>query len=98
VLYGGSFEMAVFGFVLVYAAFGCFFFGVFLHAVDGGIADGAGDANCVANVFAEIDRVALDFPSAARGGGKFIFIRIAGFFQTAGDGADFLVRGLLFLI
>ena len=64
----------------------------------GGIADGAGDANGVAHEFAEIDRVALDFPSAARGRGEFMFIRIAGFFQAAGDGANFLMRGFLFLI
>ena len=95
---GSDLHVAMLSFVLVHAVFRGFLLGVFLHAVGGGVAHRAGDANGVADVFAEIDGVTLDFPAAARGGGEFIFIATTGFFKTAGEGANFFVSGFLLLL
>jgi hypothetical protein len=81
------------GGVLIHAVLFCLGLGVFLHAVHFGIRDHAGNRDCMTNVIAELEAVALDLPSAAFRRTKVVLIGVFSFLKAAREGPYFLMCG-----
>src|ERR1700686_1841145 len=76
-------HMSMFGRILVDSVFFCLRLGVFLHAMHFGMGHHAGNRNCMTDMIAEVDGIALDFPSRAFGGSELVLFGVIAFLQTA---------------
>jgi hypothetical protein len=71
---------------------------VFFRAVQCSVGDYAGNRNCMTDMIAELEAVALDLPSAAFRRSKLVFIGVVALLKAARERPRFLMGSFCFVL